>query len=165
MIDYHKQRLIPRFQGLAKAHQQGFGYLGTLMIIALGAIAMQQVASTWQLQQQREREQELLFIGHQYQQAIKSYFESTPSGTKVYPSDLQELLLDKRFPTIKRHLRKLYRDPFQPNKPWNLIKRGNRIVGVYSGTELKTIKKTGFISADEAFENANTYSDWKFTVQ
>lgn len=143
----------------------GFAYLGTLMVMALGAISMQQVASTWQLQLQREQENELLFIGHQYQQAIKNYYESTPSGTKSYPSDLEELLLDKRFPNTRRHLRQLYRDPFQPTKPWGLIKRGNQIVGIYSTATQKTIKKTGFNLTDKAFENAGAYHEWKFVVQ
>lgn len=163
MIRIKKRYRLARFEFYNYAHdQKGFGYLGALMVMALAGIAMQQVAITWQIQRQREQEIELLFIGHQYQQAIKSYFESTPSGNKSYPNDLQDLLLDKRFPTTKRHLRQLYRDPMQPSKPWGLIKRDNLIIGVYSTSTQKTVKKHGFIESDEGFENANSYQEWKF---
>lgn len=147
-----------------KAHQQsnkGFTFIGILIIVALSGIALSIVGSVWHQSVQREREKELLFIGDQYRSAIISYYESTPSGVKQYPKTLEELILDKRYPVVKRHLRKLYADPVS-KQAWGLIKQQDLIVGVYSQSNKAPIKKSGFPSAYEAFAEANTYDEWKF---
>lgn len=143
--------------------QAGFTYMGLLMIVAIAGIGMAGVGIVWHQESQREREKELLFIGAEYRKAIGSYFESSSSGDKQYPQTLQDLVLDKRFPNIKRHIRQLYADPFaKENKPWNLVLEQGQIRGVYSTAEIKPIKKFGFASVDESFAEAETYSDWRF---
>lgn len=143
--------------------QSGFTYMGLLMVIAIAGIGMAGVGIVWHQESQREREKELLFIGAEYRKAIGSYYENSPSGVKQYPQTLQDLLLDKRFPTIKRHIRQLYADPFaKDNKAWNLVLEQGQIRGVYSTAELKPIKKSGFSGVDESFSEAATYSDWRF---
>ena len=143
--------------------QAGFTYMGLLMVVAIAGIGMSGVGIVWHQESQREREKELLFIGAEYRKAIGSYYENSPSGIKQYPQTLQELLLDKRFPAIKRHIRQLYADPFaKGNEKWNLVLEQGQIKGVYSTAELKPIKKFGFSVADESFSDASTYSDWRF---
>lgn len=143
--------------------QAGFTYMGLLMIVAIAGIGMAGVGIVWHQESQREREKELLFIGDEYRKAIGSYYENSPSGTKQYPQTLQELVLDKRFPNIKRHIRQLYADPFaKNNQSWNLVLEQGQIRGVYSTAELKPIKKFGFANVDESFSEAATYSDWRF---
>lgn len=146
-----------------KVHQQnrGFTFIGILIIVALSGIALSIVGSVWHQSIQREHEKELLFIGDQYRNAIISYYESTPSGVKQYPKTLEDLILDKRYPVIKRHLRKLYADPMS-KQAWGLIKQQDLIVGVYSQSHQAPIKKSGFPSAYEGFSEANTYDEWKF---
>lgn len=131
------------------------------MVIAISGIALAGVGILWSHDRQREREQELLFVGDAYRKAIGSYYESSP-GNKVYPKTLEELLLDKRFPFKKRHLRKLYADPMSKNAGWALVKLQGNIIGVYSTANATPIKQAQFASAYESFAEAKQYSDWKF---
>jgi type II secretory pathway pseudopilin PulG len=145
-----------------KKYLMGFTYLGLLMVIAIAGIGMAGVGIVWHQDMQREREKELLFIGDEFRKAIGSYYENSLSGVKQYPTTLEELILDKRFPITKRHLRKLYTDPITYNKPWGLVMQQGHIIGVYSVSKQAPIKKTGFPSQYETFGEVAEYSEWKF---
>lgn len=142
--------------------QAGFTYMGVLMLMAIAGIGMAGVGIVWQQNAQRENEKELLFIGDEYRSAIASYYESSPGAAKQFPQALEDLLLDKRFPNIKRHLRKLYADPIMRNTQWGLIKQQTQITGIYSVSKLAPIKKFGFADQYEAFGTAIEYNEWKF---
>lgn len=142
----------------------GFTFIGILIIVAISGIALSGVGIVWHQTMQREHEKELLFIGDQYRAAISSYYESTPGGVKQYPRKLEDLLLDNRFPFVKRHIRRLYDDPMTNNQPWGLIKQQDYIVGVYSLSQQQAIKKTGFPTIYESFKEATTYNEWKFVA-
>lgn len=144
--------------------EQGFTYLGLLLFIAISGIGLAAVGQLWKTETQREREKELLFVGEQYASAIASYYESSPGGAKSYPSKLQDLLLDDRFPVVKRHLRKMYRDPMTGSDEWGTIRQQGRIVGVYSQSATPPIKRYGFSGDWQGFDAAERYSDWKFTL-
>lgn len=157
---------------------KGFTYMGLLMVLAIASIGMAGVGVVWHQDMQREREKELLFIGEQYRLAIGRYYENPVNGNKQYPEKLEDLLLDKRGPTIQRHLRQLYADPMQLENPfsekvfeivgptsaysWGLVKQQNQIIGVYSRSQQVPIKTTGFPVQYEMFAEAKTYEDWKF---
>lgn len=148
---------------LAIKRSSGFTFIGLLIIVALSGIALSVVGLVWHHNTQREQEKELLFTGHAYRNAIASYFESSPSGVKEFPRTLEDLLLDKRFPIIKRHIRQLYPNPITPKKPWGLLLQQGQIVGVYTDSDKKPIKKSGFSVQDEPFSEAADYSDWQFS--
>jgi type II secretory pathway pseudopilin PulG len=145
--------------------QLGFTYMGLLMVVAIAGIGLAGVGIVWHQDAQREREKELLFIGDAYRKAITSYYESG-FGSKQFPASLDDLILDKRSPTIKRHIRKLYADPMvfdsTRDKPWGLVLQQGQIVGVHTLSEDKPVKKSGFSAGDEVFAEAEKYSDWKF---
>ncbi|MDP2402458.1 MAG: type II secretion system protein [Methylotenera sp.] len=141
----------------------GFTYIGVLMLVAISGIGLAGVGIVWHQDAQREREKELLFIGEEFRLAIGSYYENTPSGTKQYPKKLDDLILDNRFPITKRHLRKLYTDPFANEDAWGLVLQQGQIIGVYSTSELAPIKTTGFLPQYETFGAMAKYSEWKFT--
>jgi type II secretory pathway pseudopilin PulG len=145
-----------------KNKDSGFTYIGLLIMVAISGIGLAGAGIVWHQDMQREREKELLFIGEQIRQGIGSYYENTPDGVKQYPKQLEDLILDNRFPVIKRHLRKLYNDPFSLKKEWGLVKQQGRIVGIYSTSELTPIRITGFLSQYETFGSAQKYSEWKF---
>lgn len=140
----------------------GFTFIGLLIIVALSGIALSAAGIVWHQHTQREQEKELLFVGESYKRAIESYYENTPSGIKEYPSSLDELLIDKRFPIVKRHIRKLYENPITPNKPWVLMLQQGKIIGLYSDSGKRPIKKSGFSAANQAFSEASTYREWQF---
>ena len=142
--------------------QTGFTYMGVLMLIAIAGIGMAGVGLVWHQNAQRENEKELLFIGEEYRRAIGSYYESSLGAAKQFPLSLDDLLLDKRFPNAKRHIRKLYADPIARNTQWGLIKQQAQITGIYSVSKLAPIKKFGFADQYEIFSTAVEYNEWKF---
>jgi type II secretory pathway pseudopilin PulG len=148
--------------GNPNINAQGFTYIGLLIMIAISGIALAGVGIVWHQDMQREREKELLFIGEAFRQAIGSYYESNPSGIKQYPVTLDALLIDSRFPNIKRHIRKLYDEPIMHSKEWGLELQQGKIVGVYSLSDQEPIKKNGFPRQYDSFGSAKKYSDWKF---
>ena len=142
--------------------QVGFTYMGLLMVVVIIGIGMEGVGIVWHQDAQREREKELLFIGQAYRNAIGSYYENSPSTAKQFPQSLQDLLLDTRFPTVKRHIRQIYADPFARDKDWKFILQQGKIAGIYSSSLLKPIKKIGLPPEFEAFDAAEKYDEWRF---
>lgn len=140
----------------------GFSYIGLMIFIAISGIALAGVGIVSSQDQQREREKELLFVGEQFRQAIGSYYESTPEPIKQYPTKLEDLLLDNRLPNVKHHIRKIYKDPITNDSNWGLEMQQSQIIGIYSLSEVKPIKKKGFPVLYEKFSDFSKYSDWKF---
>jgi type II secretory pathway pseudopilin PulG len=107
-----------------------------------------------------EKENELLFRGMAYMNAIKSYY-SASTGRKEFPQSMEYLLSDPRFPA-KRHIRKLYKDPITGGD-WVLVTgSAGGICGVASGSKMKPIKQKDFPSQLRSFEGLEHYSDWIF---
>jgi type II secretory pathway pseudopilin PulG len=146
---------------LAKS-QGGFTYIGLLLFIAISGIGLAVIGQVWHVESQRQREKDLLFIGEQYAHAISSYYESSPGGIKQYPASIEDLLLDTRFPVVRRHLRKQFIDPMTNSEDWGFIRQQERIVGIYSLSNAKPIKQEGFITEHERFAGAVNYQGWKF---
>jgi hypothetical protein len=65
----------------------------------------------WKTELQREKEEELIFRGKQYAEAVRLYVQKNPGR---YPSSLKELL-------EKKCIRKLFRDPLGPDGQWTII--------------------------------------------
>jgi type II secretory pathway pseudopilin PulG len=140
----------------------GFTYLTALFVVAILAGGLALAGTWWEQIAQREREAELLFIGHQYRRAIGLYYDSTPGSVKRYPAALEDLLKDPRQPATQRYLRRLYPDPLG-GKEWGVVKGSDGgVAGIYSLSEAKPIKAAGFRVRDAAFEGAQKYADWKF---
>ena len=158
-----------------KQCEDGFIYLWALFAVALAGTIMAGTAQVWQIQSQREKEAELLYVGEQFRKAIMSYYNSSPGNSKEFPKSLEDLLLDSRSPVIKRHLRKIYRDPMTNSDEWGFIEEAAantgsvassnitaRIIGVHSLSEKKPLKKDKFPEQYAKFTEAITYREWKF---
>lgn len=65
----------------------------------------------WETQVQREKEEELIFRGEQYVEAIRIYTRKKPGA---FPKSLEEL-------EEEHCIRKLYKDPMTEHGRWNLI--------------------------------------------
>ena len=148
----------------AGSRQRGFTLAGALILIAVlgaGMAAYSEIASH---AAQREKEQELLFVGNQFRQAIGAYYDSTPGAAKQFPRKLEELLQDQRHPVARRHLRRIYADPMTGKREWGLVAAPEGgIMGVYSLSSAPPVKSGGFAARDRAFEDAGRYSDWRFS--
>jgi type II secretory pathway pseudopilin PulG len=141
----------------------GVTYLWVLLMIAVVGAGAAAAAQVWVIHAQREREAELLFVGEEIRRAIGAYFESTPGGARQYPRSLENLLRDRRYPVVRRYLRRVYRDPMIGAPDWVIVRAPDGgIAGVHSRSREPTLKKSGFRPEHAAFENAATHADWKF---
>ncbi len=147
------------------AQHAGFTYLGVLFLVVVMGAVLASAGQLWATQAKRERERELLWVGNQYAQALRSYYRSSP-GLAQYPAELEHLLEDDRFPTPKRHLRRLYPDPMMVGEAWGLVRSvDGRIAGVYSNSSLRPLKQDGFSAPWTAFAGMAHYSDWQFVAE
>jgi type II secretory pathway pseudopilin PulG len=146
--------------------QHGFSYLLVIFMVSIIAMMLLAGRAVEMTEQQRDRERELLFIGRQFQAALASYAQSGGgSGLAAYPISLDDLLEDKRYPMVKRHLRKIFVDPMTNSQDWGLQMVGERIVGIYSRSQTKPLKQAGFDPDLVGFAGASKYSDWVFGWQ
>jgi len=143
--------------------QKGFTYVWVLFVVALTSVALAAAVQVWRTEVRREKEKELMFAGEQFRQAIGFYYENSPGLPKRYPDSLEKLLLDKRFPTVKRHLRKIFSDPMTSSSEWGLARQPNAgIIGVYSLSKETPLKRANFPERYADFAEAKDYRDWKF---
>ena len=143
--------------------QSGFTYLGVLLLVAIMGAVLAATATVWHTLAQRDKERELLYIGHEFRAAIGLYYERTPGVAKQFPKKLEDLLEDKRQTNLARYLRKRYIDPLTASKEWGRVPGpGGTILGVYSLSHAVPIKSGNFEEADKDFEGASSYQDWKF---
>ena len=101
--------------------QRGFTYLGLLVAVALLGLGLSAASEVWVKVVQRQKLEQLEFVGQQFAQAIGSYYESSPGGVKRYPKSLEDLLEDRRYPYVRRHLRQVYGNPFSGKADWELV--------------------------------------------
>lgn len=89
------------------------GHLVIMLMMAVFVITLGLLIAVpvWQTELQREKEEELIFRGKQYVEAVRIYVQKNPGR---YPVSLKDLLDNKC-------IRKLYKDPFGPNGEWNII--------------------------------------------
>jgi hypothetical protein len=86
-----------------------------------------------------------------------------PRGGSRHPAQLGDLLLDPRYPGIRRHLRKLYADPMTGRPDWGTVAAPDGgIMGVFSRSTETPIRVSGFAENFTNFERARAYSDWVF---
>lgn len=142
----------------------GFSYIWTLLLIVMMGIGMAATVDVYATSLRREREEELLYVGRQFQLAIKRYYEGKQvAGKHEHPTSLDDLLKDNRVPGTHRHLRKVFIDPITNSRKWGIIYVNGRLVGVHSLSSLKPIKQDGFESAESHFRGKQSYSEWVFT--
>ena len=84
--------------------------LGAIAVLGIGLVATSEVVSTTA---RRQKLAELDWAGSQFTQAIASYYHATRG--------LQDLLEDRRYAVMRRHLREIYRNPFTGQADWALL--------------------------------------------
>ncbi|MBV1777384.1 type II secretion system GspH family protein [Burkholderiaceae bacterium DAT-1] len=150
---------------IIKPGEAGFTYIAALCILVILSVLSLRVAEEWTMSERRQREDELLYIGHQFRQAIALYYAESPGSQKRYPHELSDLLLDRNLTRTARPLRKIFIDPMTRTSEWGLVmdpKDGVGIIGVYSRSTGQPIKQDNFAPSDAAFKGAKQYQDWKF---
>jgi type II secretory pathway pseudopilin PulG len=144
---------------------RGYALIAALLMVVAASLAAALVVHRAKTEAQREREAELLFIGDQYRQALRSYYAQRPGGSAPqFPATLKELLVDTRFPQPVRHLRRIFVDPLTGQADWVLERSQGRIVGVHSRSEAAPLRHANFGADDAAFAGAASYAQWIFSA-
>lgn len=142
---------------------RGFTYLGLLALLVLIGLMLGAAGEVASKAAQRQREAQLLWVGHEYRAAIGRYW----SRNRAFPQTLEDLIgggADAPVPV--RFLRRLYPDPMTNAVDWALVLAPNGgIMGVASRSKGAPIKTGHFDVEDQGFEGANTYGDWQFLFQ
>jgi type II secretory pathway pseudopilin PulG len=135
---------VPHPSSLAlHASSPGFAYIALLVAIIIIGISLGAAGKYWSNVVLRDKEEELLFRGEQYRQAIEHYYNYL--GKREYPQSIDDLLKDTRSATGMRHLRQKYNDPIT-GEDFVAIKHPvtQRIIGVHSSSDKLSLKQTGF---------------------
>lgn len=145
--------------------QQGFTYASVAILVAVIGLVGAMSLRLGVTMQRAAAEQALLDIGTEYGNALASYAAATPPGQPNYPHSFAELLKDPRFPTLRRHLRRIYVDPMTGKAEWGIVKatENGGILAIYSLSKAAPIKIGNFPPRFVAFEGKSSLSDWKFT--
>ena len=97
---------------MTSGKEKGYILTATIVMVVILSISMALIAEKWTNVVKREKENELLFRGRQYAQAIRKFY----LVHKRYPFKLKELV-----ETYPRCIRKLYKEPFSKDGKWKLI--------------------------------------------
>ncbi len=89
----------------------GYILIMLILVIAIMGLGLMMAVPVWQTQIQRENEEELIFRGSQYVEAVRLFQLKNPGS---FPKTLEELV-------EKKCIRRLYKDPMTPGGEWNLI--------------------------------------------
>lgn len=150
----------------------GFTYMALLVSMLIIGIMTSVVAQTWKSVSRINKEKELIWIGHQYRDAIRGYYNYRAKAHggapgAYYPSELKDLLKDPGRLSNYAYLRKIYIDPMTGKDDWVPIRGGDAsgssgIIGVRSASDKVPLKQDGFDKVDESFKGKTKYSEWEF---
>jgi type II secretory pathway pseudopilin PulG len=146
--------------------QDGFTYLGLMIVLAVIGVAAAGTLQMGAVLQRHAAEEELLAIGLEFREALKSYAHATAGGAPAAPYKLEDLVRDPRYPNPKRHLRRVPADPLTGQMKWGLIlgADGKSIIGIHSLSKDKPIKIANFPLIFQGFDAKSSYSDWIFVA-
>jgi type II secretory pathway pseudopilin PulG len=146
--------------------QAGFTYVAAMVLVAVVGVALAAQLEVWSHTRQREQELELLWTGKQFKDAIGLYYQRSPGLVKRFPAELEDLIEDKRSLTTQRYLRRIYADPLTGRSEWGLVRTNDgRIAGIYSLSDRRPIKISGFDRELAEFEGADRYAQWQFVYR
>ena len=126
--------------------QRGYSYLAVLFLVAVTAAGLAALGQAWSTAAQRERERELLFRGGEIARAVAAYAAASPQPPQQYPRSLDDLIADRRGLVVRRHLRRLYVDPFTGKPDWELVPEAGQpgtFSAVRSRSEHPLLRETG----------------------
>lgn len=92
-------------------NRAGYSLVILMMAAFVLAVGLLVAIPVWETQVQREKEEELIFRGRQYVEAVRLYLAKNPA---TFPKSLDELVKG-------RFLRRLYRDPMTKDGKWNVV--------------------------------------------
>ncbi len=141
----------------------GFTYIGLLIAVTIMGIMLAAAGTMWSVAAKREKEVELIFIGHQFRAAIARYYAA---GGFRYPPELADLLSDERSAVPRHFLRQIYRDPMTGQADWQIIRAPDGgVMGISSSSKAKPMKRANFEPLEAGFKDMDCYCDWQFMYE
>lgn len=125
--------------GVAR-RENGFTLVGLLIIIAIATIMLAAAFPLWTSVVQREKEEELIFRGEAYKQAIQDFVRTFGRP----PQKLDELVEME-----PRSIRKLYKDPMTEDGEWDLVHASANQMNPRSTTRKRSGPRTGSGQQDQ----------------
>jgi type II secretory pathway pseudopilin PulG len=98
-------------RSINKKNDPGYMMLILVFAVAVLTIGLMVAVPVWQTQIQREKEEELIFRGKQYVEAIRLFQQKIPGA---FPQSFDDLIKEKC-------IRRLYKDPLTKSGEWNVI--------------------------------------------
>lgn len=101
--------------------QRGYALVAVLVAVAICSAG---AATVFQLQNARIAKlqaQEIAWVKQTYRDAFLSFYYAVPEGSRRPPRSVDELLLDTRFATVRRHLRSDYVRPDTKQFDWDWV--------------------------------------------
>ena len=149
-----------------KRRSGGFTYLSLIILVAIIGLVSASALKLGSVLQRSRAEQELLDIGAAFSDALQSYANATPAGFPPQPPSLKELLKDPRFPTVRRHLRKVFVDPMTGKAEWGIAYLGDKVgvLAVYSLSDAKPVKIGNFPQRFQGLAGKQKISEWRFAA-
>jgi type II secretory pathway pseudopilin PulG len=153
----------------------GFTLIAAMVAVTIIGIMLGATGQSWTMFMKREREEELLFRGMQYRDAIIRWnnggkIPSTLPGAiqpvlqnKKPLMDLKDLLQDPGSAGTVKYLRQLYKDPITGKDFVPIPDANKNIIGVASSSEDKPLKTSNFPEELKVFlADKKKYSEWQF---
>jgi len=103
---------------------RGYALIMLMIVVFALTVGVLIALPIWQTQVQRENEQELIFRGKQYVEAVRLYQMKYP-GT--FPQSFEDLVEEKC-------IRRLYKDPMAKEGRWNVILQTSELGEAEEGT-------------------------------
>ncbi len=106
-----------------RSGEAGATFLTILVVLIVLAVALMMAVEPLSTVMQREKEEELVFRGEEICEAIRNY-QKEHGG--AFPPEMKELL--KKGQNKVPYLRRLYKNPFDPEGKWHYIAPGSTTV-------------------------------------
>lgn len=90
---------------------EGYTLILLMFVLFIMSLGLMVAVPVWQTQIQREKEEELIFRGKQYVEAVRLFQIKKPGA---FPKDFEELIEEKC-------LRKPFKDPMTTHGEWNVV--------------------------------------------
>jgi type II secretory pathway pseudopilin PulG len=155
---------------MVRRRESGYVLIVLMMAVLVLAIGLTVAVPVLETELRREKEEELIFRGRQYVEAVRIYQANNPGR---FPASLKDL-------SDNRYLRKPFTDPMTPSGEWDVVlDPGTQLRGQQGGTRqvlvvplsaLGTVQNPivlGVVSSSkktsiQLYEEQNRYDKWLF---
>ncbi len=150
-----KTRRIPR-------EDAGYTYITALILIFAAALAAQVTWIPTATEKARDNEEELIFRGSAYRDAVQSYWAW--NTLNQFPPSLDALVSDPRQDGL-RHLRRAYESPVCDGR-WRILSApGGGVAGVAPDCDMRPFRQTSFPNGLDDLDGSESYMNWEFRFE